>query len=86
MHCRLFFLHVSLGCISSRARIALRDLTLRHFVRMVSSRLDGQALAESLATGNDGRLLESTYQHQFFKAATEVLPAEASISDRYDCC
>ena len=76
----LYFLHVTRAHRSDGPRLQAQDFDFQHFIEMSIRGMDGAALHCSLGTGQDGRLLESTHQHHFFRSASAILPRNFSIS------
>ena len=76
----LYFLHVSRTRRSIGPCLPAQDFDFHHFIGMSIRGMDGAALHRSLGTGQDGRLLESTHQHHFFRSASAILPRNFSIS------
>ena len=76
----LYFLHVTRTQRSDGPRLPAQNFNFQHFVEMSIRGMDGAALHQSLGTGQDGRLLESTHQHHFFRSASAILPSTFSIS------
>lgn len=74
---RALYLQQRWGC-TIRPSIPPEDF--RSFLIGTFTAMDAKTLQESYGVGKDGRLLERVWQAEFYRAATQVLPADISIS------
>ncbi|OZJ02470.1 hypothetical protein BZG36_05138 [Bifiguratus adelaidae] len=74
---RTLFLHEKYGRIT-RASFAPTDFY--SFLRDAFQNMDGKILRESLGRGTDGRVMETVWQNEFYRVATQLLSKDEVVS------
>jgi hypothetical protein len=64
----------------STTRPMIPPADFKSFLLATFAAMNAKTLQNSYGTGKDGRLLERTWQMEFYRAATQVLPVDVFIS------